>query len=197
MMGSDPEKSPMLADIEAPLPSTSDSSSSSSSDDGTPKRHAMVGLFHLLFKGLALLVYLFCNVFSSSYVLPFVFCVLLLAFDFWTVKNVSGRLLVGLRWWNEVLDDGSNKWIFEVSETKQVHAQDSFVFWAGIYGTPAVWLLLGLAAVFSWSFKWMPIVLVALALNGANLVGYWKCQKDSKTKLNSFVVSQLASRLGA
>ncbi len=28
--------------------------------------------------------------------------VLLLAFDFWTVKNVSGRLLVGLRWWNEV-----------------------------------------------------------------------------------------------
>jgi hypothetical protein len=27
---------------------------------------------------------------------------LLLAFDFWTVKNVTGRLLVGLRWWNEV-----------------------------------------------------------------------------------------------
>jgi len=22
------------------------------------------------------------------------------ALDFWTVKNVSGRLLVGLRWWS-------------------------------------------------------------------------------------------------
>lgn len=29
--------------------------------------------------------------------------VTLLAFDFWTVKNVSGRLLVGLRWWNKVV----------------------------------------------------------------------------------------------
>ena len=28
------------------------------------------------------------------------------------VKNVSGRLLVGLRWWNEVTDEGSN-WRFE------------------------------------------------------------------------------------
>ncbi len=27
-------------------------------------------------------------------------------------KNVSGRLLVGLRWWNEVTDDGGN-WRFE------------------------------------------------------------------------------------
>ena len=30
----------------------------------------------------------------------------------WQVKNVSGRLLVGLRWWNEVTDEGSN-WRFE------------------------------------------------------------------------------------
>ena len=27
-------------------------------------------------------------------------------------KNVSGRLLVGLRWWNEVTDEGGN-WRFE------------------------------------------------------------------------------------
>ncbi len=28
-------------------------------------------------------------------------------------QNVTGRLLVGLRWWNDVKDDGSNIWIFE------------------------------------------------------------------------------------
>ena len=39
--------------------------------------------------------------------------ILLGAFDFWTVKNISGRFLVGLRWWNEVQEDGSEKWIFE------------------------------------------------------------------------------------
>jgi hypothetical protein len=49
----------------------------------------------------------------SSYVLSFVFVVLFLAFDFWVVKNISGRLLVGLKWWNEVLEDGSSKWNFD------------------------------------------------------------------------------------
>jgi hypothetical protein len=46
--------------------------------------------------------YLFSSLISSSFVFSFVMVTLLLAFDFWTVKNVTGRLLVGLRWWNEV-----------------------------------------------------------------------------------------------
>lgn len=29
------------------------------------------------------------------------------------VKNVSGRLLVGLRWWNEVTEEGESLWKFE------------------------------------------------------------------------------------
>ena len=65
-------------------------------------RHPGVALFHVLFKSLALAVYLFAGLFTSNFVLVCVVCILLLAFDFWTVKNVSGRLLVGLRWWNYV-----------------------------------------------------------------------------------------------
>lgn len=53
----------------------------------------------------------------------------MLAFDFWTVKNVSGRLLVGLRWWNEIKDDGSNEWVFESKENRTVNATDSRMFW--------------------------------------------------------------------
>lgn len=34
-------------------------------------------------------------------------------------KNVAGRLLVGLRWWNEVTDEGSN-WRFETLEEVSV-----------------------------------------------------------------------------
>ena len=33
--------------------------------------------------------------------------------DFWTVKNITGRLLVGLRWWNHIDENGQSKWIFE------------------------------------------------------------------------------------
>ena len=39
--------------------------------------------------------------------------VLLAALDFWVVKNVSGRILVGLRWWNEINDLGESIWKFE------------------------------------------------------------------------------------
>lgn len=39
--------------------------------------------------------------------------VVLLALDFWTVRNVSGRTLVGLRFWNQVDEDGSSYWVFE------------------------------------------------------------------------------------
>ncbi len=65
------------------------------------------------FKLATLLVYLLNGIFALNFVMVFVLVVLLSAFDFWTVKNVSGRILVGLRWWNEVKDDGQTAWYFE------------------------------------------------------------------------------------
>ena len=94
--------------------------------------------FQACVQAAAVLVYIFCGIFSSSFIVNFVVIVLLLTLDFWTVrsavclpvesnearlhlhlvlqtKNVSGRLLVGLRWWNETTDEGSN-WRFETLE---------------------------------------------------------------------------------
>ena len=68
--------------------------------------HPTVLLFHLLFKALALFFYLFSYWIYRNYIFAFVLVMLSLAADFWTVKNVSGRLLVGLRWWNEIKEDG-------------------------------------------------------------------------------------------
>jgi len=28
-------------------------------------------------------------------------------------QNITGRLMVGLRWWNQVDDDGRSHWVFE------------------------------------------------------------------------------------
>jgi hypothetical protein len=70
-------------------------------------------IFHFLFRTAAILIYFFGDFFLQNFVLVFVLCVLMLVFDFWTVKNVSGRLLVGLRWWNETKEDGSTTWLFE------------------------------------------------------------------------------------
>jgi len=51
--------------------------------------HPTVAIFHVLFKGLALFFYVFANMISDNFVFVFVLIVLCLAFDFWTVKNVS------------------------------------------------------------------------------------------------------------
>lgn len=57
--------------------------------------------------------YILSALFFNSFVIIFVVTVLLAALDFWVVKNVSGRILVGLRWWNEINDLGESVWKFE------------------------------------------------------------------------------------
>lgn len=60
----------------------------------------------------ALILYLLNGFVGMDYVTLFVVTVLLLACDFWTIKNVSGRLLVGLRWGTHVTETGQTEWYF-------------------------------------------------------------------------------------
>ena len=53
-------------------------------------------LFHIGFRTAALLVYIFCGWFSDGFIASFVFTIILLSLDFWTVKNITGRILVGI-----------------------------------------------------------------------------------------------------
>lgn len=48
-----------------------------------------------------------------NFAVEFVVCIVFISFDFWVVKNVSGRILVGLRWWNETDEQGETHWHFE------------------------------------------------------------------------------------
>ncbi len=43
---------------------------------------------------------------------------------------LKNRLLVGLRWWSEIQDDGTEKWHFESQDQKiPLNAIDKRVFW--------------------------------------------------------------------
>jgi hypothetical protein len=118
----------------------------------------------------------------------------LLAFDFWTVKNISGRLLVGLRWWSYVRDDGSNEWIFEsLEDMAELSPFDGNVFWGALYATPVVWSLLLVVAVLRLKFEYMPIILAAIMMNGANIIGYMKCSSSAKNKMKSMVEQGMKS----
>jgi hypothetical protein len=111
-----------------------------------------------------------------------------LAFDFWTVKNVSGRLLVGLRWWSYVKDDGSNEWIFEsLEDMAEISPMDSRIFWGAMYIAPVAWGLLFLIGLLRLKFEYMPIVIAAISMSVANIMGYLKCSSSAKAKMQSMV----------
>jgi len=129
-------------------------------------------------------------------VLVFILCVLFLSFDFYAVKNVTGRLIVGLRWWNETLEDGSNIWRFESAEdTRQVHHVEAIIFWLSLYFTPVLWTLFALTCVFRVQMMWILVPLVGFALSAANVYGYMKCAKDQRSRLQNLAQNYITNTI--
>ncbi|XP_045462788.1 uncharacterized Golgi apparatus membrane protein-like protein CG5021 isoform X2 [Harmonia axyridis] len=146
--------------------------------------HPYVTFFHLAFRCSALFGYLFYRVFSSSFITSFVLIVLLLSMDFWTVKNITGRLMVGLRWWNYVDDEGKSHWVFE-SRKSRINERESAIFWTALILTPVAWALLFITALFSFNIQWLLLVMIALILNSSNLYGYIKCKIGTNQSVSS------------
>lgn len=120
-------------------------------------------LFHLAFKGTAIFCFLFLNAMIKEEILTFILVILLAAVDFWTVKNVTGRLLVNLRWDSHIDQWGNEIWVYESDDSRKhqeaaamagdaeaaerearntVGQTDSKIFWMGTYGAPLVWGIL-------------------------------------------------------
>lgn len=176
--------------------STSGEQSSYISDKLKQSSHPTVVVFHLLFKGLAVITYLF-----GGWVLPTgprnpnagphtiiltVVIILLLAADFWTVKNVTGRLLVGLRWWNKVTPEGS-EWIFESAQEPRINKFDKNVFWTFLYIAPIVWMALLIWCIIQFKWSWLLVNCLAVSLASANVYGYYKCSSDQKEQFQQMV----------
>jgi hypothetical protein len=155
--------------------------------------HPMVVIFHILFKAIALFIYSFGNWFvgthhSAKFILLTVICILLLAADFWVVKNVTGRLLVGLRWWNKV-DEDDTVWIFESAENKVINQFDRTVFWTVLYVTPVLWAALFIFGLLHFALDWLLICVIALSLSMANVYGYYKCSKEQAAQFQQLMQS--------
>jgi hypothetical protein len=158
--------------------------------------HPFVCIFHFLFKGLALFFYIFGGWFAgdgnggvsgANFIVVTVICMLLLAADFWVVKNITGRLLVGLRWWNKVEGD-TTKWVFESSaEDREANAFDSSVFWTVLYATPLIWSGLLFVGILKFNLGWIIIVVMAFTTSSANVYGYYKCSTDQKARFQQMM----------
>lgn len=165
--------------------------------------HPVAAFFHIIFKLAALLLYFFGTWFGLEYVTIFVLCVLLLACDFWTTKNISGRLLVGLRWWVNINDNGTNEWVFESAPAPPAgappetfaQAMDRRIFWWALYAAPLAWCAFSFLALVSFSFDWLLVDCVGVGLTGTNLMGYFKCSSDAQRRLRATLTSGAMSGL--
>ena len=92
--------------------------------------HPMACIFTCLFKLLAIFSYLFLGIIINSSIINTIIIIIFSSADFWVVKNISGRLLVGLRWWNDVKEDGTEEWKYEsYDDNRQPNQIDSLFFW--------------------------------------------------------------------
>ncbi|KAH7715647.1 hypothetical protein AAVH_16954 [Aphelenchoides avenae] len=167
-------------------------------------RHPFVVLAHVGFRASAIFFYVFANIFAVSFIIQFLVILTLLSADFWTVKNITGRLLVGLRWWNFVDAEGQNHWKFESSKVrsrpwKVVHERGQFqnperfdaferrIFWGALVAAPFMWVLLVSIAFITFKWEWMVVALLGASMTLANLYGYFRCKWSNTQELSNYV----------
>eukprot|EP01117_Protostelium_nocturnum_P009355 TRINITY_DN3344_c0_g1_i1.p1 TRINITY_DN3344_c0_g1~~TRINITY_DN3344_c0_g1_i1.p1 ORF type:complete len:194 (+),score=49.35 TRINITY_DN3344_c0_g1_i1:762-1343(+) len=158
-------------------------------------KHPVTVIFHCIFKIAAIIMW-FCSGAINRYVISVVVILVLLSCDFWVVKNVSGRLLVGLRWWNEVKDNGDNEWIFESIEDKtQILPLEKAIFWGALFVNTILWVLFLVLTVLSFTLTWLMVVIIAVALNIANISGYIKCARQTRQQLKGMATSYMINSM--
>mmetsp|Transcript_7216 Transcript_7216/g.10621 ORF Transcript_7216/g.10621 Transcript_7216/m.10621 type:complete len:227 (+) Transcript_7216:48-728(+) len=161
-------------------------------------KHPITSFFTLFWKVLTLVVFSITSswVLNTNFVTRFIITVILLAIDFWMVKNISGRILVGLRWWNEVNEDGESSWRFESKDDREnIDPIDSTLFWVSLTVWPFIWFLFIIWNIVSLTYQSLLIILFALILSISNTIGYLKCLKDAKSKVTNLLFKGYVSYL--
>ena len=70
--------------------------------------------------------------------------------------NPTFRLLVGLRWWSEIKDDGSEEWLFESKDQNySPNSVDSAFFWTAQLAGSGVWIFFLVLNILSFTPYWV------------------------------------------
>lgn len=108
--------------------------------------------------------------------------------------SVSGRFLVGLRWWNYVdAATGKSQWIFEKApETRAIDKGESGIFWTALLAMPVVWCFFAFTSFLTFNFQWLTIIVVAISLSFSNAYGYIRCKLGADKSITGTATSWLS-----
>eukprot|EP01054_Gregarina_sp_Poly1_P000567 Gregarina_sp_Poly_1__566@NODE_1135_length_4981_cov_83_856532_g784_i0_p4_GENE_NODE_1135_length_4981_cov_83_856532_g784_i0NODE_1135_length_4981_cov_83_856532_g784_i0_p4_ORF_typecomplete_len215_score17_98DUF846/PF05832_12/9_4e40DUF4282/PF14110_6/63DUF4282/PF14110_6/0_15_NODE_1135_length_4981_cov_83_856532_g784_i032823926 len=163
-------------------------------------KHPTICAIHIFTKLLALFFFCFGSFlfggFSGDYVFTFVVTTLAMSVDFWVTKNVCGRKLVGMLWTTEVKEDGSSEFKYHrATDEQMVNKTDKVVFWGALCLWPSIWLVFAFFYLIQLRLDWLLLTVIGFLLGGANLIGFWRCSKESKRKIQEFASSALFKAL--
>lgn len=157
--------------------------------------HPIVCSFTVGFKLITLISYILFEFFVSNISYVILTTIILGAIDFWFMKNISGRILVGLRWWNQINEKGEEVWKFESKNEKNMNKADTWTFWTSLYIFTGFWVLCFIWDFIKGKWIWATVCLVVFALTGTNLYAYIRCSKFQEQNIKSFGVN-LAKNIG-
>ena len=105
------------------------------------------------------------------------FCILI---DFWVTKNITGRYLVGLRWWTDMDENDNTENCYECFDYEiKFNYIDVQVFWWGLGAIFIFWTILLLIKIFGLDLLWVLLTGIGSVLNWMNLEGYYRCRQGN------------------
>lgn len=114
--------------IKNPPPEQSDSKNSKGSEPMTMANFykktssPVVALTSVIIKLSAVISFILLSLFTDNEAIVMLVVILIGAADFWFTKNITGRVLVGLRWWNQIKKETKEEvWIFESKNESKTH----------------------------------------------------------------------------
>ncbi|CAD8100642.1 unnamed protein product [Paramecium sonneborni] len=151
--------------------------------DITKAAHPGICFFHIFFKFCAFFSYLFLGLIIQSTLFQYILIMIFHAFDFYTVKNITGKFLVGLRWYSDFNPRGDEIWRFECFDKCKRSKIDSSVFWTFQFGASCAWAFFLFTNVFSFELVDIMFAGIGASLSWINLWGFYKCSKDQQRKM--------------
>ena len=112
--------------------------------------------------------------------------------DFWVVKNIVGRRLVGMTWWMKIEEQsGEETWIFHSSDCERIDSVNYNVFWSVNLGSAIFWGFATLLSVLISRLFWISICGVSFILSAINFLFYLRCRGNHQENFKG-----IADRLG-
>ena len=155
--------------------------------------YPMISLLTVLIKLASIISFFLFSIFLSNEAIIMFIVVLIGLCDLWMTKNISGRFLAGLRWYNLLKSETNTEiWVFEGKKENDSNMINRSIFWYSLYINDIIWIVLFIWEFIRLRFDWSFICLILIIFSFTNTYGFYKSskiqQKGTKFLIKKYIV---------